>query len=241
MRALCFQHIDCEGPGLLGEFLAQRGVALHTVHLDHGDPIPDPREYDALLVLGGPMNVYEEDRHPFLRAEDRAIRRALAAGVPYLGFCLGSQLLAKALGAPVTQNPVKEIGFFEVALTPEGLRDPLLAGLPDPLPVFQWHGDTFAIPAGAVHLASSPVCRNQAFRHGRVAYGLQFHVEVTRAMVAEWLEAYAEEAALTPGVQTARIFGEADAWLGRMRGAAERMFANFLDLARARAASPSGR
>lgn len=234
MRALIFQHIDCEGPGLLGDFLDRAGVGLETVRLDRGEAIPDPLAFDCLVVMGGPMNVYEEARCAFLAPEDRAIRRAVAAGLPYLGFCLGGQLLAKALDAPVTANPVKEIGFFEVALTPAGRRDPLFRGVADPLPVFQWHGDTFAIPAGATPLASSPLCTHQAFRHGEAAYGLQFHVEVTRPMVEEWLRVYAEEVRATPGVEPARILGEAPRQLERMAREAERIFDNFLDRVRAR-------
>jgi GMP synthase-like glutamine amidotransferase len=228
MRALVFQHIGCEGLGLLGDFLAGRGVGTHTVALDRGDPIPDPTSFDCLVVLGGPMNVYEEERFPFLAPEDRAIRRAVAAGVPYLGFCLGGQLLAKALDAPVTRNPVKEIGFDYVTLTAAGREDPLFRGVSNPLPVFQWHGDTFAIPAaGAVPLAASPRCERQAFRHGRAAWALQFHVEVTRPMVQDWLETYAGEVA-AEGVDAAAILAGAEQALSRMRGEAERLFANFL-------------
>ncbi len=229
MRALVFQHIGCEGLGLLGDFFAARGVGVHTVALDRGEPIPDPTGFDCLVVLGGPMNVYEEDRFPFLAPEDRAIRRAMAAGTPYLGFCLGGQLLAKGLDAPVTKNPVKEIGFDRVTLTPAGRRDPLFRGLSDPLPVFQWHGDTFAIPAGAVSLATSERCAHQAFRHGRAAYALQFHLEVTRPMVAEWLDTYKAEVA-AEGVGAAAILAEAEERLARTRREAEIMFGNFLDL-----------
>ncbi len=233
MRALVFQHIGCEGLGLLGDFFASRGVSSHTVSLDRGEALPDPADFDLLAVLGGPMNVYEEARYPFLVPEDRAIRRAVASGVPYLGFCLGGQLLAKALDAPVTRNPVKEIGFDTVTLTPAGREDPLFRGVSDPLTAFQWHGDTFAIPAGGVLLASSERCAQQAFRHGRAAYALQFHVEVTRPMVAEWLATYGGEVA-SSGVDAARILAEADNRLARMKGAAERIFENFLDVAGSR-------
>ena len=231
MRALVFQHIGCEGLGLFGDVFESRGVSSHTVSLERGEAIPNPAQFDCLVVLGGPMNVYEEERYPFLVPEDRAIRRAVAAGVPYLGFCLGGQLLAKALDAPVTENPVKEIGFDEVVLTPAGRADPLFRGAGDPLPVFQWHGDTFAIPAGAEHLASSARCAQQAFRHGRAAYALQFHVEVTRPMVEEWLAAYGDEVA-SAGVDAARLLAGADSGLARMKGAAERIFENFLEVAR---------
>ena len=229
MRALVFQHIGCEGLGLLGDFFSSRGVRTHTVSLARGEAIPDPTDFDCLVVLGGPMNVYEEERYPFLVPEDRAIRRAVAAGLPYLGFCLGGQLLAKALDAPVTESPVKEIGFDEVALTPAGREDPLFREVGDPIRVFQWHGDTFAIPAGGVPLASSERCAQQAFRHGRAAYALQFHLEVTRSMVEEWLATYATEVA-ADGVDAAGILAEADRRLALMEDAAGRVFQNFLDV-----------
>ena len=185
MRFLVFQHIACEHPGFLRALMRDRGIGWDTVELDEGGAIPPLGGYDALLAFGGPMNVDEEDRFPWLINEVKAIREAADRDMPHLGFCFGAQLLAKALGAPVTRAPVPEVGVMPVTLTPAGRADPLLTGLPPELPVFQWHGDTFAIPGGAVHLASAPACPHQAFRHGR-AYGLQFHVEVTPDMVDEW-------------------------------------------------------
>lgn len=232
MRALIFQHIGCEGPGLLGDVLRARGFALHTSRLDRGEPVADPLDFDLLAVLGGPMSVRDELTHPFLAAEREALRRAVAAGVPCLGICLGGQLLAAALGARVRPNPVKEIGFSEVALTPAGRQDPLLggAGAADTLPVFQWHGETFDIPEGAVHLASAPACAHQAFRYGRAAWGLQFHLEVTRAMVEDWLEAYADEVAATPDVDPGRVLADADARLPLVGIAGRRVFARFVEM-----------
>jgi GMP synthase-like glutamine amidotransferase len=185
MRFLVLQHIACEHPGLLKDLMRQRGIAWDTAALNEGGAIPALDGYDALLAFGGPMNADEEDRFPWLIAEVEAIREAVQRDLPYLGFCFGAQLLAKALGAPVTQAPEPEVGLLPVALTPAGRQDPLLAGLPSELLVFQWHADTFALPARAVHLAASRVCPHQAFRHGR-AYGLQFHLEVTGDMVEEW-------------------------------------------------------
>lgn len=193
MRFLVFQHIACEHPGLLKELMRRHEIAWDTVELDEGDSVLPLAGYDALLVFGGPMNVDEEARFPWLIDEVKAIREAVDRDLPYLGFCFGAQLLAKALRAPVTKAPEPEVGVMPVTLTPAGQADPLLRGLPPELLVFQWHGDTFAIPDGAAHLASAPTCAHQAFRRGR-AYGLQFHVEVTLDMVDEWgkVRAYRE-------------------------------------------------
>ncbi len=139
--------------------------------------------------MGGAMNVYEEDNYPFLKAENIFIKKVLEKEIPYIGICLGSQLLAKACGAAVMKAPVKEIGWFDVALTLEAAHDPLFQGLAGPLEVFQWHEDTFTIPDGGVLLATSAACKNQAFRYGKNAYGLQFHVEITPDMIWSWVKA----------------------------------------------------
>lgn len=225
-------QIEIEGPGRIADCLRQRGLPSEEVHLYRGDPLPDsPKPYSAVVPLGGPMNVYEEERYPFLRDEDRLLRRALAEELPVLGLCLGAQLLAKAAGAKVRKNPTAEIGWMDVDILPEGQADPLFSGLPTRLPVFQWHGDTFELPEGAEWLASSPRCTHQAFRLGRRAYGLQFHLEVTPAMVIEWTEAYLEDLRRhddAPRIERSlREDGELyDATLAQT---AERLVGNFLD------------
>lgn len=232
MRFLVFQHIACEHPGFLKTLMRERGIGWDTVELDEGEPIPALGEYDALLVFGGPMNVDEEDRFPWLTAEVKAIREAADRGLPYLGFCFGAQLLAKALGAQVTKAPEPEVGVMPVTLTPAGRADPLFQGLPSALQVFQWHADAFALPDGAVLLASSPTCPHQAFRCGR-AYGLQFHVEVTLDMVEEWGKVSEYRAAL----ESLRGPGAMD-WLGKetaahietLQTACTTIFGNFLRL-----------
>ncbi len=142
----------------------------------------------GIVMLGGPMNVYQEEEYPFLKKEDLFIKGVLREEIPFLGICLGSQLLAKACGAAVTKSPEKEIGWYDVQLTEEGQQDELFHGLGQTLSVFQWHGDTFAVPDNGILLATGRPCRNQAFRVGRCAYGLQFHPEVTAAMVRTWSE-----------------------------------------------------
>lgn len=187
MRVVVFQHLPCEHPGIWRDFLREDGAEVTTVELDAGDPIPSLDGADALLVFGGPMNVDEHDRYPWLARETAAIREAACGGLPLLGICLGGQLLARALGAPVTRSPSPEVGLLDVELTEAGVADPLFAGWPRRPGVVQWHSDTFALPAGATLLATSPVCR-QAFRFGAHAYGLQFHPEVTADMVEEWAD-----------------------------------------------------
>jgi GMP synthase-like glutamine amidotransferase len=186
MRIVVFQHLVCEHPGIWRDFMREDGIEVATVELDAGDPIPSLDDADALLVFGGPMNVDEEAQYPWLRRETEMIREAALGGKPILGVCLGGQLLAKALGAVVTQNPEPEVGLLDVDLTEDGASDPLFAEWPRRARVVQWHSDTFALPQGAIHLASSPTCRHQAFRYGTRAYGLQFHPEVTPDMVLEW-------------------------------------------------------
>jgi GMP synthase (glutamine-hydrolysing) len=187
------RHVAHETLGTLASYFEQAGLPWQCVDADalapdggHLETIP-VQQAAGLVVMGGPMNVDEVAKHPFLAAELPLIRRALAAEVPVLGICLGSQLLAKALDAPVTACARKEIGWYTVDLSAAAAEDRLFAGSEPQPTVFQWHGDTFAMPAGAVHLASSPLCTNQAFRYGRSAYGLQFHVEVDAAMIDDWL------------------------------------------------------
>ena len=194
MRALVVQNVELEGPGLLRQVMEEAGWELDVRVMDRpGSELPrDLGGYGALVILGGPMNVYEEEEYPHLKQVEILIRDALDRNLPSLGICLGGQLMAKALGAPVTRNPVQEIGWYNLILTPQGQESPLFRGLPAEFPVFQWHGDTFAIPAGAAHLAACPTCANQAFSY-KSLFALQFHPEITPEMVASWARAYADE------------------------------------------------
>lgn len=191
-KLLVLQHVDCEGLGYFEEPLIKAGLNLKFIKLYEGKTVPDVTNFNALIVLGGYMNVYEEDTYPFLKSEDVAIKETIDANIPYLGVCLGAQLLAKALDAKVYANEVKEIGFYDVELTESGKADSLFEGLPANLESFQWHGDTFDLPKGAELLASSKLCTHQAFRYQN-AYGLQFHLETTSKMISQWCELYSDE------------------------------------------------
>jgi GMP synthase (glutamine-hydrolysing) len=184
--ACVLQHIRCEPPGLFTGMLADRGFVIEAIELDEGDGLPDWREVDLVLAMGGPMGVYDETAHPWLVTEKEWIAAAVRAGTPYLGVCLGAQLLAASLGAQVRTGDTPEVGVLPVEVTGPGQADPVFGVLGDSFPALQWHGDTFAIPAGAVHLGRSAAYPNQAFRFGEAAYAVQFHVEVTDSMFAEW-------------------------------------------------------
>jgi GMP synthase (glutamine-hydrolysing) len=186
---LALRHVPHEGLGLLEETFRERGLSYDVIDMPrHTRRSFDPSQLAGLVVLGGPMNVDETDRYPFLADEVRWIQQAVAAGLPVLGICLGAQLMAKASGARVYPNAIKEIGWYQIDWTGEAAKESILAGCDASSFVFQWHGDTFDLPPGATLLATSPQCRNQAFRVGKSAYGLQFHIEVTAAIIAEWLD-----------------------------------------------------
>lgn len=183
---LVLQHIACEPPGAYADAMRQRGAELHAVELDEGEPLPDWREFDAMVVMGGPMGACDDAEHPWLVAERECIAAAVGAAKPFFGACLGSQLLAASLGGRVYTGDAPEVGVLDVELTEAGLGDPVFCDLPRSFPTLQWHSDSFELPAGAVGLASSPAYANQAFRVGSSAYAVQFHLEVTSEMAAEW-------------------------------------------------------
>jgi len=185
MRVLVFRHVPHEHLGRIEPELARRGIGIDYADLYRTSvAAPEPSRYDGLIAMGGPMSV--NDKLPWLDREAGWIAEAIKAGRPVLGVCLGAQLIAKALGASVYPNPVKEIGWFEISLTAEAAEDRLFAGAGPQETVFQWHGETFDLPREACWLASSTACPHQAFRFGHSTYALQFHLEVTPEMIADW-------------------------------------------------------
>jgi GMP synthase (glutamine-hydrolysing) len=231
MRALVLQHIACEPPGVFEDVLRERGVKLHRVELDEGEPLPDWHDFDAIVAMGGPMSVNDEDELPWLSAEKRAVGEAVRAGTPFWGVCLGVQLLAASLGARVYPGPEPEVGLLPVSLTGEARADPVFGEAPHDLVTLQWHGDTFDLPAGAVRLAGSLAYPNQAFRFER-AYGVQFHLEVSGEMAREWADVpeYAVSLERTLGAERAQTFLDAiDENAYAMRATGRKLFERWLD------------
>jgi GMP synthase-like glutamine amidotransferase len=187
-RVLVLQHLAAEGPGSIGEHLAAVGMQLTVIELDEGDLIPPLSEFDLMLAMGGPMDVWDEDRYPWMSEEKIAIRQWVSElQRPYVGVCLGHQLLADALGGHVGTMAEPEIGVMEIDVTPEGLRDPLFSRVPSPLRGLQWHGaQVLRLPPAGVLLATNPYCHIQALRVGPCAWGVQFHLEVSETTVPEW-------------------------------------------------------
>jgi GMP synthase (glutamine-hydrolysing) len=193
MNVLIVKHADFEGPGSIELQLKEEKVPYQILNLERGNHFPKLDDLTHIILLGGPMNVYEEDQYPFLRQEDLFIKEAIQRGKRILGICLGAQLIAKALRAKVYKAPVKEIGWYDLSLTEEGRGDPLFSLFPGIFSAFQWHGDTFDLPNAAKLIATSVPIPNQAFRYGENAYGLQFHQEVTEGMIELWMKEYDEE------------------------------------------------
>jgi GMP synthase (glutamine-hydrolysing) len=231
---LVLQHADWEQPGYYGDLLAERGVAVHVARPNLGEPLPDWRRFDAVLAMGGPMSVNDAGRLPWLAAELVLVRDVVKAGRPFFGACLGAQLLAAALGARVYPGPRPEFGLHPVSTTPDTADDPVLGVLPARTEVFQWHGETFGLPTGAVSLASSSGYPHQAIRFGDLAYGLQFHLEVSPDLLAKWLAVPAcldeARAALGPDAEQ-RLTRELCRVEAVMADLARQVFSAWLDLA----------
>ena len=188
-KVFILKHVRNEDAGTILDFLKEKKIPHQGVKLYDGDELPAIEDTRAVISLGGPMNVDEEGKFPFLKQEKIFLKEAIARDLPCLGVCLGSQLLARSLGAAVYKAKQEEIGWDRVTLTSEAKKDTLFSVIPETsFQVLQWHGDTFDLPRGAVHLASSDRVPNQAFRFGDKIYGLQFHVEVNKPMLKDWFK-----------------------------------------------------
>jgi GMP synthase (glutamine-hydrolysing) len=235
-KLLVFQHVPFEILGTLNPLLKDAGFRIRYVNFGREpDARPSLDGYAGLIVLGGPMSVNDAARHRHLHTEIDVIGQALARDMPVLGICLGAQLLAATLGARVRRSTRREIGWHDVAPTPAGRRDALLSDFGASERLFQWHSDTFEVPAGAEHLATSPACEAQAFRYGRSAYGVQFHLEVDEPLIERWLRVpihLADLAAEAGRVSPEAIRAETPQRIGRSAALSERVFGAFIDLFR---------
>ncbi len=193
MNVLIVKNVSNEGPGSIEDYLNERRVAYSILELyDCKAVIPDLRSYTHLVIMGGPMAVYEMDEHAYLKFEAEMIRVFINTGRHVLGICLGAQMIAHALGARVYAGGTQEVGWYKVDISPEGMKDPVLSAISvnnEPYAeVFQWHGDTFDLPPDAVRISSSEVYQNQAFRYKDNVYALQFHIEVDPGIIKEWFK-----------------------------------------------------
>ena len=233
-KLLVCQHVAFEILGTLDPLLRGAGFRIRYVNFSRE---PEARPcldgYHGVIVLGGPMNLDQIEDYPHLDTEIALIREAVDREIPTLGICLGAQLLATALGADVRHNPQKEIGWYDVSLTDEGRRDPLFSHFEETEKIFQWHGDTFEIPDGAVRLAGSPTCANQAFRYGENVYGFQFHLEVDEPLIERWLTVpihVAELEALGGAIDPEQIRLETPANIARLEQLSDRTFGALIDV-----------
>lgn len=231
-RIYVFQHVECEALGTFAESLHERGFTAEHIRLFRCDPLPqDWQDAAALIVLGGPMSVNDAERHPYIADEQAVLRSALRSGMPILGVCLGAQLLAAAAGSRVFPGARPEIGWEPISLTMEGRVDPVISPLAQLAAVFHWHGETFDLPPGAMRLAFSALTLNQAFRLGRCAYGLQFHLEVDAPMIVSWLAEYPNDLAPDPDSAKPRIMADTAQYVAPLRHAEHEAMHRFLDLA----------
>jgi GMP synthase (glutamine-hydrolysing) len=233
-KLLVFQHVRHEGLGTLDPLLRVAGFQIDSVNFSREpEARPSLDGYDGLVVLGGPMGVGDTDKHPHLSLETKLIESAVKNATPVLGICLGAQLIASALGARVYSNEIKEIGWYDLAPTPNARDDPLFRHIERTEKVFQWHGDTFDLPDGSVHLASSPLCLNQAFKFGNKIYALQFHLEIDALTIDTWLnvlENRREIANLNGAIDPKSIRDETPHRMERLTELSHQVFGEFIKL-----------
>ncbi len=222
-KVIILQHVASENAGTILGFLKNKRIPFQQVNLYAKKfKFPDIDKAHALIVMGGPMNVYEEDKFSFLKSENTYIQEAILRGVPYLGVCLGSQLLAKAMGAKVYKAKKEEIGWDVVELTSRAKEDPFFKGYRShKLKVLQWHGDTFDLPRGAVHLAANKDVPHQAYCVAGLFYGLQFHIEVNRPMLETWFKKHPD---------LAQILKEYDRYKPQLKKITDQFYKNFFSL-----------
>jgi GMP synthase-like glutamine amidotransferase/tetratricopeptide (TPR) repeat protein len=233
VRALAFEHLRPNPIGVYGDVLDGRGIEVDRIMLDEGEAIPDWRAYDFLVVMGAGVSVWDHDKHPWIAAEKETIREAVLAGVPYFGVCFGAQLLASVFGAHSYRGMEAELGINQVFLTAAARRDPVFRGFPPDVDVCEWHSNHFALPVGAIRLARSPRYENQAIRLGRVAYGIQCHLETSREDLEAWLELFPDTVRLFESRHGAgsvpAFLDDYGAFVPRLRETARQLFGRWLE------------
>ena len=225
MRIHYLQHVAFEDAANIVPWAEGRGHAVTATRLYQDESLPPAEAFDWLVIMGGPMNVYEHDRYPWLVREKQFIAEAIGRNKPVLGICLGAQLVADVLGGRVAPNPRKEIGWFCVSLTDAAGRLPLFQALPRQFFPFHWHGDTFSIPPGAVHAAQSEACANQAFQYGDRVIGLQFHLDYSGESIRRMIGSCGDELVEAPHIQRSPEVLTDAARVANLRGLLDR----FLD------------
>lgn len=232
LKLLVFQHLAVEHPGIFCQFMIEDGISWDTIELDVGDLIPELDKYDALIVMGGPMDVWEEEKYPWLKTEKMAIRKAIIdLELPYLGICLGHQLLATALGGKVEPMQEPEVGILEIELTEDGMKAPLFNGLDQKFKCLQWHGaEVTRAPPDSKIIAQSPACAIQALQFGETVFSMQCHVELTDTTVSDWGEIpeYGEslEQSLGSG-SLSKLETEANSYMTEFNNVARVLYNNF--------------
>ena len=232
-KVLVIRNVSYETEGLLESLLRKEGLALNIVDFQRdASAQPSLDGHAGLVVMGGPMGANDTGRYPHLLQVERLLARALESSIPSVGVCLGAQVMAKILGSEVYPNPVREVGWYDLDMTAAADADPLFSELAGREVVLQWHGDTFDLPDGAVLLASSPDCANQAFRYGEAGYAIQFHLEILQPMIEEWVRRdaargwLAEEGRISAG----RILADTRTYMQRSMELGRRVFARFARL-----------
>ena len=232
-KVLVIRNVSYETEGLLEPLLRKEGLALDIVDFQSdASAKPTLDGHAGLIVMGGPMGANDTDRYPHLLHVERLLAEAMECSLPLVGVCLGAQVMAKVLGSEVYPNPVREVGWYELHRTADGSEDPLFGTLEEREQVLQWHGDTFDLPSGAALLASSPDCVNQAFRYGEAAYAIQFHLEILRPMIEEWVQRDAARGWLAEDgrISASRILADTRAYMDRSMMLGRRVFAQFARL-----------
>ena len=205
-----FQHVSFEGLGCIEDWVKRPGNKVTATRCYEDHKFPFVELFDVLIVMGGPMGVYDEEQYPWLKQEKQLIAKAIERGKKVIGICLGAQLIADVLGAKVYKNTYREIGWMPVRKTAEGKQSELLAGLPEEWNAFHWHGDTFDLPKGATNLLSSEGCKHQAFVYGDHVLALQFHMEMTMENIAKIVECCKDELVEGPYIQKEATFYNED-------------------------------